>query len=363
MRILALDIGGANIKAAQAPMSRTRDIGRQTLVRTLPFALWMEPAQLRAKLNEAVAGWPCANVVLVTMTAELCDCFATRAAGVLTVLDAVCDFAGERPVRVWSTAGQRLEPAQVRRDPLAAASANWHVQAAWLARLYPLDASLVIDIGSTTTDIIVLDRGRIRAARTDADRLRRGELVYVGADRTPLMAIPIRRRRSRCVPVMAERFATTADVYVLTGERPQQPRRRDTADGRPLTRKDSVNRVLRMIGSDRGIAGDAADSRALQLAEEYSRGVDERVAAGVSLTLHRCFGTRKASKARKAGNAGKQLGRVIVTGSGDFIAARVAAQMLPGVPVVALRDSIGRKGSEAACAWAMLQLWNRDEDD
>ena len=355
MQVLALDIGGANIKAAQAPLSRSRDFSRQTKVRTLPFALWMDPAKLRAKLEEAVKGWRRADVVLVTMTAELCDCFASRAAGVEAVLAAVRDFAGQRPLKVWSMAQRRLQPAQARLDPLSVASGNWHVLASWQARLNPLDASLLIDVGSTTTDITVIERGRIRAAGTDASRLERGELVYVGADRTPLMAIPIPSRRAQRVAAMAERFATTADVYVLTGDRPQQPGRRDTADGRPLTRHDAVSRVLRMIGSDRSVAGDTADSLALSLADAYSRAVDERVAAGLHQTLQRCFGTRDARRLRK------HLARVIVVGSGDFIAKRVAGQVLPGVLVEVLSDHIGTKGSTAACAWAMLHLYWLDE--
>lgn len=356
MQMLALDIGGANIKAAQAPMSRSRDIGRATKVYTLPFALWLDPGKLCDRLREATRGWPQPNVILVTMTGELCDCFASRSAGVRSVLASVDAFAAGWPVRVWSTAGHWLTPQRAMSDPIRVASANWHVQAAWQARLFPLGASLLIDIGSTTSDIIVIDGGRIRAADTDADRLQRGELVYVGADRTPLMAIPMRGTSTRRLPVMAERFATTADVYVLTGDRPPQPGRRDTADGRPLTRKDCVNRVLRMIGSDRSVAGDAADSLALRLAKAFSHGVDEQVAAGVRQTLRRCFGTHQVSKLRK------RLSRVIVAGSGDFIAARVAAQVLPGVPVMALSESIGTKGSTAACAWAMLQMWNMDED-
>lgn len=353
MRVLALDIGGANLKAAQGVVNEGKR-GSAPAVRSLPFALWTQPSRLASKLRELVAGWPRAGALAITMTAELCDCFTTRAVGVAAVLEAVMTFAGRRPVRVWSTQGRFISPDEAASDPIGVASANWHAQATWLARRYPKDASLVIDIGSTTTDITVIDTGRVYAASADCTRLERGELVYVGAFRTPLMAIPIRRQRAGRVPIMAERFATTADVYVLTKDQPAQLTRCDTADGLPLTRKNCVNRLLRMIGRDLSVGGQGAESHAYGLALEYSRGVDNLVATGVSDVLWRFAESRLPLEIRRS------VARVIVAGSGDFIAARVARQLVPEVPQVSLRKVIGRRGSDAACAWALLQLWRED---
>ena len=56
-------------------------------------------------------------------------------------------------------------------------------------------------------------------ADTDAARLATGELVYHGVVRTPLCALAARVPfRGSAVSVMNEFFATTADVYRLTGE-------------------------------------------------------------------------------------------------------------------------------------------------
>ena len=77
-----------------------------------------------------------------------------------------------------------------------------------------------MDIGSTTTDLIAFKDARVLShSRTDAQRLATGELVYQGVVRTPLCALA-QRIDWRGTPhnVMNEFFATTADVYRLTGE-------------------------------------------------------------------------------------------------------------------------------------------------
>src|SRR5262245_15374302 len=65
---LGLDIGGANLKAAHTSGAAT----------SRPFALWKQPRDLAAALRELVADLPPAGRVAVTMTGELCDCFATK---------------------------------------------------------------------------------------------------------------------------------------------------------------------------------------------------------------------------------------------------------------------------------------------
>ena len=87
--VLGLDIGGANLKAATAA-------GRAVSV---PFALWKQPDALPAALASLVSQFPGIEDLAVTMTGELCDCFATKRDGVHAVIDAVVALAGERPVR------------------------------------------------------------------------------------------------------------------------------------------------------------------------------------------------------------------------------------------------------------------------
>ena len=97
-----------------------------------------------------------ADLFAVTMTAELSDCFRTKAEGVDFILRAVEDVAGTTPVFVWQTGAEFVTPAVAREIPLLVAASNWHALATWVGRLVPESGALLIDIGSTTTDIIPL---------------------------------------------------------------------------------------------------------------------------------------------------------------------------------------------------------------
>src|SRR5207237_7055179 len=77
--VLGLDIGGANLKAAHTSGT----------ARTRPFALWKNPGALSSVLAEFLSDWPDQELLAVTMTGELCDCFASRREGVHAILDAL----------------------------------------------------------------------------------------------------------------------------------------------------------------------------------------------------------------------------------------------------------------------------------
>src|SRR5438067_10660318 len=195
---LGLDIGGANLKAARlAPPGLD--------CRTRPFALWRDPAGLPAVLADLVALFSPVDELAVTMTGELCDCFATRREGVRHILAAVASVAGACPVGVWTTEGCFLDlRAAQDAPPLHVAASNWLALAEWAGRHVLEGAGLLLDVGSTTTDVIPLRDGRpAPRARTDSTRLLTGELVYRGARRTPVCALT-----EPADAVAAELFAT-----------------------------------------------------------------------------------------------------------------------------------------------------------
>ena len=118
---------------------------------------------------------------------------------------------------------------------------------------------LLIDIGSTTTDLIAFAEGAvITKGHTDMERLRHQELVYTGIVRTPVMSL------AKQVPVdgewiglMAEHFATCADVYRIVGKLPENADQYPAADGGDKTLAASERRLARMLGMD-AEAGDTA---------------------------------------------------------------------------------------------------------
>ncbi|QDV70252.1 Hydantoinase/oxoprolinase [Rosistilla carotiformis] len=249
MRWIGIDVGGANIKAA--------DTSGWTCAE--PFALWKYPERLADQLRQLLPTPTAATRYALTMTGELADCFVDRPQGVRQIVDAVAEAtqlkasAGVDPLRVYSLDGQWLRADEAKSSPDDVAAANWHATASYAARyLGDNETGLMIDIGSTTTDLIAVDsRGVPTSSRTDLDRLERSELLYLGVGRTPLCAVtstlPFRGRE---VPVMAEFFATTDDCFLVLGRTAAMPEDCDSADGKPRTVQHSINRIARMIGLD-----------------------------------------------------------------------------------------------------------------
>jgi len=247
--VLGWDVGGANIKVARHPAGRS-DPARSTLERAFP--LWRRPGQLRRVLGEmAKELGGSAALMGVTMTAELADCFETKRDGVRAVLDA---FEGAFPgvrIRVFSVDGSFRTVPEARDAPLRVAAANWMATAMLAARAFR--DGLLIDVGSTTTDIVPLVAGRVAAlGRTDTDRLVAGELVYTGTNRTPVCAILDRvSLGGRPCRVASEVFAIAADAHRWLGLLDEAGYTSETPDGGGRGREAAARRLARMVCADR----------------------------------------------------------------------------------------------------------------
>ena len=124
---LAMDIGGANTKAAWLRGATLRTVSR-------PFEVWRDREALARVLREVAAEAGAAEAVAITMTAELSDAFRTKREGVTFVLDAAESALGEP--RVLTTAGELVPVAEARSRP-------WDVAAGVL---------LVLEAGGQVTD-------------------------------------------------------------------------------------------------------------------------------------------------------------------------------------------------------------------
>jgi probable H4MPT-linked C1 transfer pathway protein len=143
-----------------------------------------------------------------------------------------------------------LTPQRAAKNPDTVASANWAASAQLVASHLP--DTLFLDIGSTTTDIVAIRDGKLAVrGHSDYERLACEELVYTGIVRTPVMALADRIPfGGNLIPPVAEYFATTADVYRLTGELPEGADQLPAADNGGKTLRDSARRLARMIGRD-----------------------------------------------------------------------------------------------------------------
>lgn len=267
-RLIGWDIGGAHVKASLL------EAGTVTAIGEWPTPLWKGLAHLDEALHAARARWPAFADArhAVTMTAEMTDLFPDREAGVRALCEHLADRLGAA-TRFYAGEAGWLDAGAAAAQWPAVASANWLATASLVARTLP-DAVL-IDIGSTTTDLIPIRAGRpVPAGRSDAARLASGELVYLGVVRSPLCTLARRIRfRGQAYNVMNEFFATTADVFRLTAELDPAHDHYPPADGGARDAAGSRLRLARMIGHDARDAGadDWADFarrwRALMLAE------------------------------------------------------------------------------------------------
>jgi (4-(4-[2-(gamma-L-glutamylamino)ethyl]phenoxymethyl)furan-2-yl)methanamine synthase len=269
--VIGWDLGGAHLKVARVDAS-----GAVERVLQLPCPLWQGMQHLDAALEQALPALGSAPVHAVTMTGEMVDLFPDRAEGVVRLLAALRGRLPQAALRIYAGADGFLNPEGAPAAAARIASANWQASATLVAAQTP--AALVIDIGSTTTDLVVVRAGRVCArGRDDAGRLVAGELLYTGVVRTPLMAVAERVPfAGDWVPVMAEHFATTADVHRLTGQLPPDADQHAPADGGAKTASGSARRLARMIGRDSDSAPLAAWRRlAGWLAQAQLRQVED----------------------------------------------------------------------------------------
>jgi probable H4MPT-linked C1 transfer pathway protein len=324
------DLGGIHLKAALCRGGVVCDVVQ------VPCLLWRGLDALDESFA-ALPEWAHRNARhAVTMTGELCDYFTSRREGVAALVRWAVEHLEGR-LRVYGGRAGFLSPDEADAAASDVASANWHATAALVGRHLP--AALLVDIGSTTTDLIPIVSGRPEArGYMDFERLATGELVYSGAVRTPLMALAERVLfRGRQVGLMAEHFATTADVHRLLEDLPAEADQQEAADGRGKSIPETETRLARMIGCDRTDAS-SADWRQLAsaLAEAQLR--------------------RLQDSARQVLSATEIPGQapVVGCGVGRFIATRLAERLDRGfVDLAELIAPDAKAGWVSSCAPAV----------
>ncbi len=330
MQWLALDIGGANLKVADG----------QGYAVWQSFALWQKHRQLGDALRNLLNAAPRADQFAVTMTGELADCFTTRSEGVQYILGAMATAAEKRPLKIYSQTTGFITPQAAIKQPLDVAAANWHALAQFAGRLAPAGFTLLIDMGSTTTDIIPLIDGRCEAVgKNDVERLIAGELVYSGVERTPVSSLATTLPfRGNTVPIASELFATTRDVYLTLGDLAPQPSDLGTANGKPATKSYSRDRLAHLYCLDR----ESFDDRD---AAETAEAVDRQLTARVATAL-----------AQVTGRFDERLETVIVSGQGEFFIRRILERLRIRCRVVSLEQELGSSISRCAPAHALAVL-------
>jgi len=246
------DIGGVHLKSARL----TATGGSVSIeTRIVPFEIWKEPAGLAGRLRGMLADRGGAHAV--TMTAELSDAWSSRPEGVRAILGA-CSEALPGALRVLDLRGRLVPIDEARERPLDVAAANWLATATLIGRAVP--EALLVDVGSTTTDIVPIRGGApCPAGRTDTERLVSGELVYTGCLRTPPASlagfVPLHGGWCRVSP---EHFTIMGDVHRILGTIAERDYTVATPDGRGRSLEDARTRLARLVCADAGTIGASA---------------------------------------------------------------------------------------------------------
>ncbi|GLK55133.1 putative H4MPT-linked C1 transfer pathway protein [Methylopila capsulata] len=337
--IVGLDVGGAHLKLARLGAE-----GRLEAVRIAACPLWKGLDRLEAALDEIAADIPAAAACVATMTGELVDLWPDRAAGVGAIAEALAARFGAGRLMIYAGAAGFIAAAAAGAHVDQVASANWRATAEALARTR--DAGLLVDVGSTTSDLIPFAGGGVLArGATDAARMAADELVYQGVARTPVMALSTRLPFAGAwVTPMAEHFATSADVHRLTGDLPEGADLHPAADDGPKTPEASARRLLRMVGADLDAATRTdAETLARFLAEAQLRRLHD-AALGVL--------TRPEARSIRT---------VVGAGAGRFLAKRVAERLGLGYrdlgAAFAETGGLAEAAADCAPAVAVARLW------
>ena len=335
---LGIDIGGANLKLATCEGSSAHS----------PFPLWKFPDRLHLELARMLPRLDSFDEVALTMTGEMADCYATREEGVCRILEQVTRVIPAGSIRVYSVGGQWLSVSQAARSAWEVAASNWLALANYVTRWSENDSTLLIDMGSTTTDIIAMADGRVLSkAKTDRDRLISGELVYTGVERSSITGL-VRELKihGKACPIINEFFATTGDVQLILGHCEESPQDRDTADQRPKTRQWAAYRLARTIGEDGTTLG----------SQEIQQMAEEVYQAQLNLIVQAIQRVSKQFPER-------QWQRVILSGHGIQVIEDALTELGWHGQRVNLATCLGSELSRCAPAFAVATLaqeqWHR----
>ncbi|AFJ02919.1 S-layer protein, putative [Methylophaga frappieri] len=326
------DIGGAHLK-----VSRCNAAGEIIHSREWVCPLWRGIQELDKLVNQVLSELNNENDFhFLTLTGESADCFRDRQHGVNEILSCIGKQIAAEKCRVFSASDRWLSLSAAQQNWHQVASMNWLATASWLGQ--HIESGLLVDIGSTTTDIIAIKHHRpALAGLTDQARLRSGELVYTGVIRTPLIAL------AQQVPfagyqqhVANELFATTGDIWRICHALPATIQD-ISADGQSWQLAHCRQRLARMVGTD---AGQFTAEQWLTLANWYAeQQLQQLIVSANQVVQQHSLGDEDP---------------IIAVGIGHFLAKRLAKALHR--PIQSLNKNLSQQAAIGAPASALALL-------
>jgi len=318
IKTLGFDIGGANTKLASSD-------GKIVESHYLP--LW-RGADL-SSLLKGIAGRLSPKKVAVVMTGELADCFQDKISGIRYIVAAIRD-AFECEIKYLDKNGVFVRGEENLRD---LAAANWVASSLLVGKIY--GDCILVDVGSTTSDIIPIKNGIPLAGKSDFERLRRGELVYAGVLRTSISSLLDRVvfEGEEC-RVSSEYFAISGDVYLVLGNISPEEYTCETPDNKGKDREDALRRLARVVCADLSeISQEFLESIAKQVFEKQTMDL----ALAIEEVAHR-----------------HGLAKIIACGLGEFLVEAAGRKL--GMGTMLISDKYGKEISKVFPAYAVARL-------
>ncbi|MCP8321167.1 MAG: H4MPT-linked C1 transfer pathway protein, partial [archaeon] len=202
---------------------------------------------------------------------------------------------------------------------------------------------ILLDVGSTTTDIIPIIKGRMMVkGKNDLERLANGELIYTGALRTNVAtiveAVPVKGIMTR---VSSELFALSGDVHLILGNISQDEYTSETADKRGKTRKEALSRLARVICADTDML---KEDEIVSIANYVYRKQLDKISDG----LIQVYSSMRVSIKDKLS--------LILTGIGRNFLGRKSAEKLRFESIIDLAQIIGKDASIATPSVAVALM-------
>jgi len=237
MKIIGWDIGGAHIKAAKIDFKKKTSKTEQ-----IYSPIWKNVNNLKKSIKLIKKKLGKTNYHAITMTAELSDIFPDRKHGVKHVINLSSKILGEKNIFFYSKKNFLKKKSAIKKT-FELSSMNWHATASFISNFFP--NCILVDIGSTTTDIIPIKNKEIISKGTsDYQRLKSNELIYLGVLRTPIQVVEKKKN------LINENFANLSDVYRVLNKIPSTVDLLPTLDNKTKNKHDSARRIARIFGKD-----------------------------------------------------------------------------------------------------------------
>ncbi|WP_211204163.1 (4-{4-[2-(gamma-L-glutamylamino)ethyl]phenoxymethyl}furan-2-yl)methanamine synthase [Methanocaldococcus fervens] len=319
--ILGIDIGGANTKITEID-------GDNYKIHHIYFPMWKKKDELEDLLKNYADN---VDYVALVMTAELADCYKTKKEGVEDIINKV-ENAFNCPIYVFDVNGNFLTSEEAKKNYLDVSASNWNATAKFVSEFIK-DSCILVDMGSTTTDIIPIKNKNILAEKTDLDRLMNNQLVYVGTLRTPVSFLTNKIDfRGKLTNLSSEYFAITADISIVLNKIKEEDYSCDTPDNAGKDFESCLTRLARVLCADREIV---KDDELIDFANKLYNKLLELIRENVDAISNKY-----------------NLNDVVITGLGE----EILKDALNGYNIISIKDIYGKDVSLATPSFAVAKL-------